>query len=73
MDILRKIRTAENEKYSLLHTNLIEKYASDLDIDNMPNAETRNSAESEGNEIEKIGKGKIFSFLDDIIPRYNRT
>ena len=33
-----------------LFANLIEKYASDLDIDNMPNTETENSAKSEGNE-----------------------
>ena len=36
-----------------LLTNLIEKYASDLDIDNMSNTETRNSVESEDNEIER--------------------
>ncbi len=36
-----------------LLANLIEKYVSDLDINNMPNVEIRASTESEGNEIEK--------------------
>ncbi len=36
-----------------LFANLIEKYVSDLDINNMPNVEIRVSTESKVNEIEK--------------------